>query len=250
MTQALRPTPAPAAPPAGPPAGPPDLPAQFPALAALLGPAAFARLCAQAGEHSAAQGVAPDSASGVPAGAFVHGLLVHGDVPPPDGTPARLAADVAALEWAVAEVRALAPHAQHEPRLTEPQLDALAPGALAAAALRPTRALRLVPCAFRVAGWLRDVHEGKQPLAPRRGEQHVAVYALPALLPGEQAPVVWWTSLSHAEGRVLSRAAAGTPLGALRADAVERGWVRDEAMLMGWVRDWVREGLFAGVEGG
>jgi hypothetical protein len=246
MTQALHPI---SAPPAALEA-PPDLQAQFPALASLLGPAAFARLSALAGEHSAAQGVAPDSASGVPAGAFVHGLLVHGDVPAPDGTPARLLADVAALEWAVAEVSALAPRAQHEPRLTDAQLEALAPAALAAAALRPTRALRLVPCAFRLAGWLRDVHEGKQPHPPRRGEQHVAVYALPALLPGEQAPVVWWTSLSHAEGRVLARAALGTPLGTLRAEAVERGWVRDEAMLMGWLRAWVREGLFAGVEGG
>ncbi|MBM3984938.1 MAG: hypothetical protein FJ296_04490, partial [Planctomycetes bacterium] len=78
MTQALPIVPAP-------PDAPPALHAQFPALASLLGQAAFARLSALAGEHSAAQGVAPDGASGVPAGAFVHGLLVHGDVPAPDG---------------------------------------------------------------------------------------------------------------------------------------------------------------------
>ena len=246
MTHALHHVPAPSVP----PDATPGLRAQYPALALLLGAESFARLAALAVAHSAAQGVPPDSASGVPAGAFVHGLLVHGDVPAPDGTPARLLADVAALEWAVAEVRALAPLAQHEPRLTEAQLDALPPDALPAASLRPTRALRLVPCAFRLAGWPGDVHEGKQPLPPRRGEQHVAVYALPALLPGEQVPVVWWTSLSHAEGRLLSRAALGTPLGTLREEAVERGWARDEEMLVGWLRDWVREGLFAGVERG
>jgi hypothetical protein len=219
---------------------------QFPALRRLLGEAAFERLAALALEHSSAQGVPADSATGVPPRAFVHGLLVHGDVAPPDGTPPRLLADVAALEAALADLAALAPRAQHEPRLHESALATLPPEVRDATALRPTRALRLVPVAFRLAGWLREVHEGKQPRAPRRGEQYVVLYVLPAL-PGltDGLPVTWWHGLPPAEGRLLSRLALGTRLGPLHDEAVAQGWIADAAELQTWLAGWVREGLFS-----
>src|SRR6185436_14368629 len=104
-----------------------SLRAQFPALRRLLGDSCFERLAALAPAHSAAQGVPADSATGVPPRAFVHGLLVHGDVAPPDGTPPRLLADVAALEAALADLAALAPRAQHQPRLRESELASVPP---------------------------------------------------------------------------------------------------------------------------
>jgi hypothetical protein len=217
---------------------------QFPALRRLLGEPAFERLAALALAHSAAQGVPADSATGVAPRAFVHGLLVHGDVAPPDGTPPRLLADVAALEAAIADVTALAPAAQHEPRLPESALLALPPEARELAALRPTRALRLVSVAFRLAGWLRDVHSGREPLPPRRGEQHVAIYALPALTGAHGLPVTWWHGLQPAEGRLLSRLALGTRLGVLHEEAVAGGWNADADELANWLAGWVREGLF------
>lgn len=219
-----------------------ELATAFPGLQRLLGDEPFAQLAALAAAHSHAQGVPPDSESGVPAGAFVHGLLLHGDVPAPDGVPRRLLGDVAAVEWAVAELRARAAALACEPRLTPDALAGLPPDA----ALRPARGLRLLPCAFRVAGWLRDVHEGREPLAPRRGEQVVAAHVPPSPLP-DAAPVTWWNGLSHAEGRVLSRAALGTPPAELLAEGRARGWLRDEAQLREWLDGWVREGWFAGL---
>lgn len=220
--------------------------AQFPALRRLLGEAAFERLAALAVAHSAAQGVPADSATGVPPRAFVHGLLVHGDVAPPDGTPPRLLADVAALEAAVADLSALASQTQHEPRLHESALAALSSEVRERTALRPTRALRLVPVAFRLAGWLREVHEGKEPHAPRRGEQYVVLYVLPAL-PGlmDGQPMIWWHGLPPSEGRLLSRIALGTRLGPLREEAFVQGWAADATSLDTWLGGWIREGLFS-----
>jgi|GEM_PF-3706582 len=224
---------------------------QFPALRHLLGEPAFARLGDLAIGHSAAQGVPADSDSGVPARAFVHGILVHGDVSAPDGVPARLLADVAALEAALADVQALAPRAQHEPRLSLAELTALPAAARDAAALRPTRALRLVPVAHRLATWLRDVHEGRSPAPPRRGEQHVAFYALPGLLSAhDETPITWWHGLPPGEGLLLARAALGVPLGALRAEALQRRWVASEEELDAWFACWAREGLFAEIVAG
>jgi hypothetical protein len=226
---------------------PPDaLHAQFPALRRLLGEPAFERLAALALEHSAAQGVPADSPTGVPPRAFVHGLLVHGDVAPPDGTPPRLLADVAALEAALADLAALAPRAQHQPRLQESALAALPPDVRERTALRPTRALRLVPVAFRLAGWLREVREGKQPRAPRRGEQHVVLYVLPALPSLSDAPpVIWWHGLAPTEGRLLSRIALGTRLGPLHEEARAQGWTEGATGVDAWIGGWIREGLFS-----
>jgi hypothetical protein len=225
--------------------------AQLPALRRLLGEPAFEHLTVQALQHSASQGVPPESPSGVPPLHFVHGLIVHGDVPVPDGVPPRLLADVAAVEAAIAEVCALAPRAQHEPRLALAELQALPAAALATASLRPARALRLVPVAFRLAGWLRDVHEGRNPHPPRLGDQHVAVYALPGLLSAhDETPVTWWHGLPPTEGRLLGRLALGSPLGELRAEAAERGWIASEQELDDWLAGWVREGLFAEVVAG
>jgi hypothetical protein len=224
---------------------------QFPALARLLGEPAFAQVSSLAAGHSAAQGVPVESDSGVAPRAFVHGLLVHGDVLAPDGVPARLLADVAALEAALADVQALAPRAQHEPRLTEADLQALTAEARDAAALRPTRALRLVPVAYRLATWLRDVHEGRSPAPPRRGEQHVAFYALPGLLSAhDETPITWWHGLPPGEGLLLARAALGVPLGQLRAEALARRWIASEEELDASLAGWVREGLFAEIVSG
>ena len=220
--------------------------AQLPALRLLLGEDAFEPLVALAVQHSDAQGVPPESPTGVPALHFVHGLIVHGDVPVPDGVPPRLLADVAALEAAVAEVHALAPRAQHEPRLPLAELQALSPAERDRVVLRPARALRLVPVAFRLAGWLRDVHEGRMPHPPRLGEQYVAVYALPGLLSAhDETPVTWWHGLPAPEGRLLARLALGIPLGELRAEAATRGWIATDEELDTWLAGWVREGLFA-----
>ena len=222
--------------------------AQLPALRRLLGDAGFEQLTRHALEHSASQGVPPDSPTGVPALHFVHGLIVHGDVTVPDGVPPRLLADVAAVEAAIAEVAALAPSAQHEQRLAWSELTALPAAALKGASLRPARALRLVPVAFRLAGWLRDVHEGRSPHPPRLGEQHVAVYALPGLLSAhDETPVTWWHGLPPTEGRLLARLALGTPIGELRTEALERGWIASDEDLDNWLGGWVREGLFAEV---
>jgi hypothetical protein len=218
---------------------------QLPALRRMLGEAAFEHLAALAVEHSAAQGVPPDSPTGVPALHFVHGLIVHGDVDVPDGVPPRLLADVAALEVAVAEVSALAPRAQHEPRLSIAEFEAVPAADREHASLRPARALRLVSAAFRLAGWLRDVHEGRHPHPPRLGEQYVAVYALPGLLSAhDETPVTWWHGLPATEGRLLARLALGTPLGEVRAEAATRGWLGGPDELDTWIAGWVREGLF------
>jgi len=227
-----------------------DLDQPFPALRRLLGADGFGLLSGLAAAHSAAQGVPAQSCTGVAPHAFFHGLIVHGDVPAPDGVPVRLLADVAAVEAAIAEVSAQAPDAQHEPRLAESALTALSAEARDAASLRPTRALRLLPVAYRVAGWLRDVHLGRDPRPPRRGDQHVAVYALPAVRHDGGMPVTWWHGLPPAEGRLLARATLGMPLGELRAAAIDQGWITDGESLDAWLAGWVREGLFAEIVAG
>jgi len=276
-------------------AGEAALAAIFPALAQLLGPEGFGALCAAAVARSSD----PDAARDIPAGAAIHGLLVRRDTRTDDRIPSRLAADIAALEWAIHCVAGRATSHDLDRRATPRDLDAagaspspappscdaslrgasprdastrdpIAPDeGWRAASLQPVRAFDIVPIAFRLENWVRRAHDGRRaPRLPMRGEQHVVVYARPAVsahAAGEPAAThapdadelpdpravelqpVWWFALTPELGALLARLALGVPVGAALREAVQHGWMPDEAAARGQLDAWLREGLFARV---
>ncbi len=221
-----------------PPAAAPPAPlAAFPALAHLLGEECWRRLVEAAAAAARATGAEP--------GAVVHGLLVKADAPRPEQVPGRLVADVAAVERAIEEVTAMAASVAAETRLGADAFAALDGADRERAVLMPSRALRVVPVAFRVAGFVRRLHRGgRRPTLPPREEQHVIVHALPAL--GELPPCAWWNGLPPGEGRLLATLSMGTPLGEATAAAVASGDVADGPAAHALVTGWLRDGLFTG----
>ena len=230
----------------GPPAD--ELAAQFPALRVLLGAECFGQLRTEALLRAEARGQRP--------GATIHGRLVQPDAPRPAHVPARLAADVAAVEWALCESARLAPATLGLPRLTVAAFDALRDEARDHTVLEPLPSLRIVPVAFRLDSWLRAAREGRPlPRLPRRQERALLVHPLvgPGSIPragadGDPEPPagpIWFEGVDAPVGRLLSLLALGTPLGPALADAAARG-LPEPAALTALVEA-VLEGLFTGM---
>ncbi|MHC4846551.1 MAG: hypothetical protein ACYTCU_10380 [Planctomycetota bacterium] len=205
--------------------------ADFPALAHLLGPQHFATLAHQAAERSARDGVEPDD--------VVHSLLGRRTAPLPDDVPARMAADVAAVERQIVHVRRNLSRCVGLPRVPIGALAGFERDTMRASQLEPIRALGIVPTGYRADGYVRRVHAGKLPDPPKRGTQTVVVYALGAL-----DPVTWWRAVSPAEGRLLDLIALGETLGTAIDRTVGPKGFADEAAVMAALDVWTREGLF------
>jgi len=199
---------------------PATLAPHFPGVRALLGPEHFARLLAESFARAAELDLPPDAA--------LHGRLVQPDAPRPAHVPARLVADVAATERALAESAQLAPATRDQPRLGPELSDWLRRPDAAHAVLQPLRALRIIPVAFRLEGWLRAVRAGRIPAhLPRREERVLLCYPLAGNR--HVAPAPWLADVEPAAGRFLSLLALGTPLGEALADAAAHGLPETQA---------------------
>ncbi len=204
-----------------------SLATDFPALAYTLGQARFDGLADQA--------LAAADATGSPAGEWLLRMLVSFDIRT-EGIPSRLSADVAALEWAIAQVHAT-PAPTHAPMLRRDVPDDAhsRPGAM----LVPIDALRIVPVAFRLDAYLRRIAAGRRPQAPARGDQVVVVY--------RPAGRVHRIALSSGEGRLLQHLRLGVPVTDAVAAAVANGSAIDVGSARRDIDFWLGEGLFSQV---
>ncbi len=201
----------------------------FPALTHVLGEEGFDVLAAEA----------LDEAGGDirRAGGRIHALIVRGRTLPA-GVPARLAADLAALEWATSSVGLHPPAPSVAPDVIEAML--------AADDWRNTRlttipALRLVPVVFRLDTFVRRVERGHRPPHPARRDCWIVVAR-----PGKHT---WHLSLPPAAGRLLGSLILDVTLGEAADRALTHGST-DVEQVREHIRDWAWEGLFTQVRRG
>ena len=206
----------------------------FPALAHVLGPRRFRRLGAEV--------LGRARETGRPPGSYVERVVVDHMLRlrsrKAGSSSSRLAADVAALEWARLSV------AHAPPRDTPPlcRADLPAGEALAGAVLEPIDALRLVPVAFALGAYLRRVSDDRRPPLPRRAD-HTLLVARP-----RSEPVL--ETLTRGEGRLLNLLCLGTPVGEALATAQAQGWTPDATSALASLHQWVGSGFFAEVHPG
>jgi hypothetical protein len=151
-----------------------------------------------------------------------------------------VAADLAALEWAIVEVI----HAPSSPALTPEDLGEVPVDAWPDARLVPNAALRLLCFETPVNAYFQAVREGNNPPLPSTCPSATVVY--------RSGPRVWRMDLTVPMFDVLSALVAGQTLGTSlsRAEA-SLGAIEEEeaaARVLGWFREWVGSGLFVRVE--
>jgi hypothetical protein len=147
------------------------------------------------------------------------------------------AADLAALEWALADVF----DAPDAATLSSETLASLAPEAWAGLRLAPVAALRLLELAWPVQR-LRRAFDADEPL--------------PALVPEPTSICVWrkqervfYRPLSPLEAACLRALARGESFGDLcERVAAEAGQGEAVPLLLGWLRRWLDDALFAARE--
>jgi hypothetical protein len=211
--------------------------ARHPRLQRLLGTALFEALVRDATRATTREELDPD--------ASLARLLAAADLASL-GIPPRLAADLAAVERASAEVAAL-------PREDEARLHAGALGELpearrGEAVLHLAAGLRLLPVAHRLGPWREPAGGGPEPAPgrdprPQAGAGFLAVWR-PADAPAEEAPR--WLDLVPAEGRALALLGQGLSLGEVTIRAGR--WFNDPARVEALLAEWCGLGLFASLE--
>ena len=153
----------------------------------------------------------------------------------------RFCHDLARLELAMTEVF----DAVETPALSARAVGAVPPDAWPAARLRPIAALRLLELRYPVNAYLESIREGaRRHPRPRREDGWLAVY--------RRRYSVYRLELSRPAYWLLSDLASGVPLEeAVTAAARRRGAeAAGQEKLYRWFREWMKSGLFQGIERG
>jgi hypothetical protein len=161
----------------------------------------------------------------------------RGEAPAP--FPLReLAADLAALEWAIVEVI----HAADDASLTLDAVRAVPSDAWADARLVANRAVRLLRFDYPVNVYLQAFHDGRSPSIPAKKQSAAVVY--------RSGLTVWRMDLTPPMRDVLAAILGGETLGAALALGERAQTDADESpqRVTEWFREWVASGLFARVE--
>jgi hypothetical protein len=151
-----------------------------------------------------------------------------------------LAADLAALEWAIVEVI----HAPSSEPLTLEGLGQVPPDAWSTARLRANTAVRLLSFGFPVNTYFQAFRDDEDPSLPGPAPSATVVY--------RSGPTVWRMDLTEPMFAVLSALLGGEGLEAsLERAAPGLAHVDEQEAaerVTSWFREWVGSGLFTGLE--
>jgi hypothetical protein len=149
-----------------------------------------------------------------------------------------LAADLAALEWAMVDVI----HAPSTPPLQLEGLREVPPDAWGDARLIPNSALCVLRSGYPVNPYFQAWRDGREAPLPQPAPSAAVVW--------RSGPTVWRMDLTAPMHAVLSALLAGDTLGTALERVADSG---DDAQavaarVMSWFREWVQGGLFARIE--
>jgi len=205
----------------------------FPAVERLLGHEAFHDLCRDfLVAHPSTVRTLNLLGRGMPA------FLEEAAAARPNGS---FLADLARLEWAIAEVSAEG----DDPALSVDDLLPLQAAHGIDAVFQPIAALRLQTFHHPVNAWYRTWQRGEPGAIPAQGEpaeNHVLVY--------RHGDRVWRVEAESAPFALLSALCEGLPLGASLERCMNATGVTEEtlaAQIGGWFQTWASEGLFRAV---